>query len=68
MLERQLVGITHLDIRYLRTIYASDLSLPTGSSGTSIIPLILSRDPHKAVISTLHAPDGPIVSELITGR
>ena len=68
MLERQLVDITHLDIRYLRTIYVSDLSLSAGSSTTSIIPLILSRDPHKAVINTLHAPNGPGVSELITGR
>ena len=40
----------------------------TGRDGTDVIDVVLADDPHKAVIPTRHAPDGPAVLELISGR
>ena len=68
IIENELMSITHLDLEQLQIIYAMDLSL--SKSGTRAIPidLILSKDPHKALIKTAHSSGGPLVSEVLSGR
>jgi 3'-phosphoadenosine 5'-phosphosulfate sulfotransferase (PAPS reductase)/FAD synthetase len=65
----RLESISGLTMDQLRVLYGSSLRLPTltPSSG-ELIDSILDGDPHKQVIQTRHTADGPVVSELISGR
>jgi hypothetical protein len=67
-LARELTDLAHLDIEHLRTIYSSDLSLHGAQAQATPIALILSKDPHKMLIHTSRSPDGPVISEIISGR
>jgi len=66
-LARELERISGLDLSQLQVLYRSPLRR-TGREGTDVIDTILVGDPHKAVIPTRHAPNGPTVLELISGR
>jgi hypothetical protein len=66
-LVEQLEELSGLTLEHLRTLYASsarDASLRQ----PDIFGAILAGDPHKEVIVTRHAPDGPAVTELVSGR
>ncbi|WP_240660074.1 PqqD family protein [Streptomyces sp. WAC 01529] len=60
-LEQELEKLSGLTLAQLRWLYASDM-LP------SLVLSILKGDPHKAPIRTRHSPDGPEVTETISGR
>jgi hypothetical protein len=66
-LAASLERISGLDLRQLRVLFASTLHGGEGQ-GAHLITDILARDPHKEKITTQHAPEGPLVSELISGR
>ncbi|MFI6015448.1 PqqD family protein [Streptomyces sp. NPDC051243] len=69
VLTARLERLSGLTVEQLRVLYGSSLRLPTltPSSG-ELIDSILDGDPHKQVIQTRHAADGPVVSELLSGR
>lgn len=68
-LAMRLERISGLTVDQLRVLYASSLRLPTTTPNSGeLIDSILDGDPHKQVIRTRHAADGPVVSELISGR
>ncbi len=58
-----LTKVSGLSADNLRVLYRSSVA----ATGTAI-GLVLAGDPHKAVIRTKHAPDGPSTLELISGR
>jgi hypothetical protein len=66
-LAEELERITGLELSQLRVLYHGPLRR-AGRAGTDVIDTVLVGDPHKAVIPTRHAPDGPTVLELISGR
>jgi hypothetical protein len=59
-LTGRLERMSGLPLTHLRTLY--------GKASPRLLDLILDGDPHKAVIHTRHRPDGPVVSETISGR
>jgi hypothetical protein len=64
-LADRLSDVAQLDLSHLRALYRMSLAL---RDPTSPMAVILTRDPHKAMIRTRHGPDGPIIEELISGR
>jgi hypothetical protein len=61
--------ISGLELPRLRVLYGSPVRrLGDGRGGTEVIDAVLEGDPHKAVIRTRHAPDGPDTLEQISGR
>jgi hypothetical protein len=61
--------VTGLPLARLRTLYRSrPRALHANGRGTDLMSAVLAGDPHKDVIETRHAPDGPIVRELLSGR
>jgi hypothetical protein len=66
-LAEELERISGLELAQLRVLYRSPLRR-TGRDGADVIGTVLAGDPHKAVIPTRHAPGGPTVLELISGR
>ncbi|MFI1676336.1 PqqD family protein [Streptomyces sp. NPDC020607] len=60
-LAAELKHLSGLDLPQLRTLYASDLR-------PALMQSILGGDPHKERIRTRHAPDGPDVTETLSGR
>lgn len=68
-LAARLTKISGLELRWMRTLYGSpSVRFPAGGEGAGLLGAILAGDPHKAVITTRHAPDGAPVRELVTGR
>jgi hypothetical protein len=69
-LAAELTRITGLTTAQLGVLYAAVPPPPrtTASEGKDLVGAILDGDPHKAVIRTRHAPDGPLVLELLSGR
>lgn len=68
-LAARLVQISGLEPRQLRILYRSPVKLLGGEGGgLEVIDAVLAGDPHKAVIQTRHAPDGPDTIEQISGR
>jgi hypothetical protein len=68
LLTEHLERITHLEIERLRTLYTLNSALNSQNVVHTPISTILERDPHKAVIRTLHSPNGSPVDEIISGR
>ncbi|HEY2579379.1 MAG TPA: hypothetical protein VGI74_23975 [Streptosporangiaceae bacterium] len=60
--------ISGLELKQLRVLYRSPMRQLDGRGGTEVIDAVLAGDPHKAVIHTRHAPDGPDTLEQISGR
>ena len=54
--------------RLLRVLYGSDRYEPAAARPDGIVATILEGDPHTAEITTRHTPDGPAVTETISGR
>ncbi|MEU4152455.1 PqqD family protein [Streptomyces sp. NPDC026659] len=68
-LAARLERISGLTVSQLQVLYGSSLRLPTlAPNSGELIDSILDGDPHKQVIRTQHTADGPVVSELISGR
>ena len=67
-LAAALERISGLELGELRTLYGRPLRSPLAPANHGVIGTVLEGDPHKAVIATRHAPDGPAVQELISGR
>ncbi|MGC7100194.1 hypothetical protein ACPZ19_36400 [Amycolatopsis lurida] len=68
-LAARLESCSGLGLDRLRVLYRSPPASPAGpADGKDLMGAILAGDPHKAVIPTRHAPDGPVVHELISGR
>jgi hypothetical protein len=71
-LAGELERISGLNPRQLAVLYSSPVRRPVGGrpavGATEVIDSVLEGDPHKAVIRTRHAPDGPYVLEQISGR
>jgi hypothetical protein len=67
-LARCLQGISGLELSQMRMLYASEFSIGTHEAPRTILAAVLQRDPHKAVIETRHAPNGPVVHEILSGR
>jgi hypothetical protein len=74
-LAGELERISGLELSQLRVLYRSALrrtgregTVGVSRQGTDVIDTVLADDPHKAVIPTRHAPNGPTVLELISGR
>lgn len=61
--------ISGLDLRQLRFLYRSPLRAPSAAAdGSDLLGAILDGDPHKDVIRTQNAPNGPVVLEMLSGR
>lgn len=68
-LAERLEHLSGLTIAQLRVLHQSNLRLPsTEPVGGELIDAILAGDPHKEVIATRHSAEGPLVSELLSGR
>ncbi|MFL6136567.1 MAG: PqqD family protein [Frankiaceae bacterium] len=68
-LANELERISGLELAQLRVLYRSPLHRPTSDGrGAGVIDAVLADDPHKAVITTRHAPTGPDMLEQISGR
>lgn len=68
-LVKALGRMSGLELRQLRVLYRSELRKPSVEvGGEDLLGSILDGDPHKGVIQTQHAPDGPLVLELLSGR
>jgi hypothetical protein len=71
-LAAALTRISGLELRQLRVLYGSPVrqlgAAGQAGAGTEVIDAVLAGDPHKAVIRTRHAPDGPDTLEQISGR
>jgi hypothetical protein len=68
-LVRELERFSGLSLDQLRTLHDRELSRPApGSAGGGLPATILDGDPHQAVITTRHRPDGPEVAERMSGR
>ncbi|HEY3734324.1 MAG TPA: hypothetical protein VGL63_10450 [Streptosporangiaceae bacterium] len=68
VLAGALEQVSGLELFQLRVLYRSSVRRLGGSGGTDVIDAVLEGDPHKAVIRTRHAPDGPDTLEQISGR
>ena len=66
-LAGELERISGLELSQLRMLHRSPLR-GVGRQGIDVIATVLADDPHKAVIRTRHAPNGPAILELISGR
>ena len=66
-LAGELERISGLEESQLRVLYRSPLRRGRGQ-GTGVIDAVLDGDPHKAIIATRHAPNGPAILEQISGR
>jgi hypothetical protein len=64
----ELERISGLTLPQLRILYRSPVKRFGGPGGTRVIDAVLAGDPHKAVITTRHSPDGPEILEQISGR
>jgi hypothetical protein len=60
--------VSGLELARLRVLYRSPVKRFGGPGGTEVIDAVLAGDPHKAVVSTRHAPGGPEILEQISGR
>jgi len=68
-LVKALERMSGLELRQLRVLYRSELRKRSAEvGGEDLLGAILDGDPHKSVIRTQHAPDGPVVLELLSGR
>jgi hypothetical protein len=67
-LAHRLTAISHLDLRYLRTLYTLKFSNYAKPGDENPIATILRGDPHKETIQTLHSAHGPVIAEVISGR
>jgi hypothetical protein len=67
-LAADLERISGLELKQLQVLYRSPVRQLSGRGGTEVIDAVLAGDPHKAVIHTRHAPDGPDTLEQISGR
>jgi hypothetical protein len=67
-LAGDLERMSGLEPPQLRVLYRSTVRRLRGGGGTEVIDAVLEGDPHKAVIRTRHAPDGPDTLEQISGR
>ena len=67
-LAQHLIAISHLDLKYLRTLYTMQFSSYGKNGDENPIAIILRGDPHKETIQTMHSSDGPLVAEVISGR
>ncbi|UOX90021.1 hypothetical protein MUY14_05125 [Amycolatopsis sp. FBCC-B4732] len=68
-LVTRLEELSGLGLERLRTLYRSPAIPGRGTHANGdLVGAILAGDPHKAVIPTRHAPGGPVVHELISGR
>jgi hypothetical protein len=67
-LTQALETISGLSLRQLRVLYHSRARTAPPDGHRDLIGAILAGDPHKSVITTQHSPDGPAVTELLTGR
>jgi len=63
-----LTGVSALNLGQLRTLWRAATVRFSPQGGTTLIAAILDGDPHKAMIKTRLAADGPVSEELITGR
>jgi hypothetical protein len=64
----ELERISGLELSGLRVLYRSPVARLGTPGEPEVIDAVLAGDPHKAVISTRHAPGGPTVLEQISGR
>jgi hypothetical protein len=60
--------ITGLALSRVRTLYFSPYIQPSPTDRGTLLNAILAGDPHRATITTRHAPDGPDVTDLVSGR
>jgi hypothetical protein len=60
-LTEKLEDLSGLRLHQLRILYGSEMHPP-------LVRSILQGDPHKAAIRTRHAPEGPEITETISGR
>lgn len=67
-LAAELERVSGLGLDQLRVLYRSSVRNPDGRTGTEVIDAVLAGDPHKAVITSRHAKDGPSTLEQISGR
>ncbi|MGW7001548.1 PqqD family protein [Streptomyces sp. NPDC054933] len=68
-LVARLERLTGLTLDQLRVLYRGSLRITANTMDSSeLIDSILEGDPHKEVIQTRHTADGPLVSELLSGR
>jgi hypothetical protein len=68
VLAQRLTAISHLDLKYLRTLYTLKFSHYAKNGDENPISTILRGDPHKATIQTTHSAHGPVVAEVLSGR
>ncbi len=68
-LAAELARISGLEPRHLRVLYSSPVRRHgERDTGLVVIDAVLAGDPHKTLIRTKHAPDGPDTVEQISGR
>lgn len=71
-LVADLLRVSGLELSKLRVLYGRSVRRQDGGAGTEteteVIGAVLAGDPHKAVIRTRFAPDGPHILEQISGR
>jgi len=68
-LAGDLERVSGLPLARLRTLYQSPRrTLRATGRPADLMSAVLAGDPHKDVIETRHAPDGPVVRELLSGR
>lgn len=68
LLGAALERISGLAVERLRTLYRSPYIKPSPSDRGNLLNAILAGDPHRDTITTRHSPDGPDVTELVSGR
>jgi hypothetical protein len=68
-LKEELERLSGLTLAQLQVICAAPLHpLASDDRGSHLIEHILARDPHKELIRTRRAPEGPLLQEIISGR
>jgi hypothetical protein len=69
-LSDELTRISGLEVPLLRILYSGQLvfSRATNDTVQSLIPAVLADDPHKGLIQTQRSPNGPVITEILSGR
>lgn len=62
--------LSGLDLGQLRVLYRSEPMGPASAAGSAptLLDSVLADDPHQDRIRTRHSPDGPEITETISGR